>query len=59
MRRNQKKTSAGGAMALLIVFLNAIVLELAATSNRDLYSLLFFTIPLLGISVIASRSKVL
>jgi hypothetical protein len=59
MRRNQKKTSAGGAMVLLIVFLNAIVLELAATSNRDLYSLLFFTIPLLGISVIASRSKVL
>jgi hypothetical protein len=57
MRRNQKKTSAGGAMVLLTVLLNGIVLEQAATSNRDLYSLLLFTIPLLVISIIASQAK--
>ncbi len=55
MRRNQKKASAGGAMVLLMVILNGIILELAATSNPDLYSVLLFTVPLLVLSVIASR----
>jgi len=57
MRRNQKKTSAGGAMILFNLLLNAIVLEQALTSNQEMYSLLLFTIPLLVISIIASRSR--
>ena len=57
MRRIQKKTSAGGALVLLAVLLNGIILELAATSNKELYSMLFFSVPLLAIAIFASRSK--
>lgn len=58
MSRNHEKTSAGGAMTLFVVILNAIILEHAITQDRSWYAMLFITIPLLLMSLIGSKSKV-
>lgn len=58
MRRNQNKTSVGGAMVLLIALLNAIVLEQAVTQDEKWYSMLFVTIPLFLVSAIGTGKKV-
>ena len=57
MSRNQQKTSAGGAMTLLAVFLNAIILEQGISQDKSWYAMLFITIPLLLISFIGSNNK--
>ena len=58
MSRNQQKTSAGGAMTLFVVILNAIILEHAITHDKSWYMMLFITIPLLLMSLLGSKRKV-
>lgn len=58
MSRNQQKTSAGGAMTLLAVFLNAIILEQGISQDKRWYTMLFITIPLLLISFIGVKNRV-
>ncbi len=59
MQRNQNKVSAGGVIVLLFVLLNAIVLEQGFVSHPKWYKLAYVTLPLLLISIIMFRRKLL
>lgn len=59
MPRNQKKVLASGMMVLLMVFLNAFILQQGLVSNEVWYKLTFITIPLLLLSIVAFRRKFL
>lgn len=51
MIRNKKQGSAGGAILLITVLLNAIILEAAYTGNNNWYWALLMSAPLLLIAI--------
>ena len=55
MHRNQDKISVANIVILLLVFINAIVLQQGFVSHPKWYSLLYITIPLLVICMFSSR----
>jgi hypothetical protein len=58
MSRKQERTLAAGPMVLLMIVLNAIILEQGMVQSQEWYALLFVTIPLFIFSIINSKSKV-
>jgi hypothetical protein len=58
MYRNHKKISAMGVVMLLLVILNAVVLEKSFVVNSHFYKWIYITIPLLLIAIVAYRKKV-
>lgn len=57
MSPNQKNNSEAGAFVVLLVFINAIILQENLVSSGQLYLLLWFTIPLLLITVFRFRRE--
>lgn len=57
MPRNQQLVSAGGRFVLLLVLLNAVVLERGFVAGLWWYKLLYFTIPLLLLSILRFRKN--
>jgi hypothetical protein len=57
MQGNLKKVSAGGVIVLLLVLLNAIILEEAYVSNPGWYKLAWITVPLMLITIALSWRK--
>jgi len=55
MQRNQAKVSAGSIVILLLVFINAIVLQQGMIAHQEWYRFLYLTLPLLLIAVLVSR----
>lgn len=51
MQRNQKKVSVGGTVVLMLVILNALVLEQGLVSKVTGYMPLLLTVPLLLLSI--------
>ncbi|WP_155523195.1 hypothetical protein [Paracnuella aquatica] len=52
MQRNPKKVSVGGAVVLMLVMLNAFVLEQGLVSKVSGYLPLLLTVPLLLLSLV-------
>jgi len=59
MPRNQEKISAGGMIVTLLVVLSAIALERGLVSHPKWYKVAWITIPLLIISIVLHRKKML
>ena len=57
MQRNQKKVSASGVIVLVMVLLNAIILEQGLVANQNWYKLSFVALPLLLVSIVFFRRK--
>ncbi len=57
MNINTTHASPGGAITLLLVIFNAIILREAYTSNERLYYALIISLPLLALSVYNFRRK--
>jgi len=58
MQRNQQAESICGTVVLLLVLCNAVVLEHGLVAGGVWYKLLFVTLPLLLLSIIAFRKKI-
>jgi hypothetical protein len=59
MQRNPKKVSAGGGIVSLFVFVNAIVLHESYLLDANWPDLAYVTLPLLLISVVAFRLRLI
>ena len=57
MSHKEKNVSPGGAIILLLVFLNALVLKISFIHNANLYCALLATLPLLLIAILDVRQK--
>lgn len=57
MHHNRKEASTGGLVILLIVLLNAIVLQQGLTVNPVWYKAVYVTLPLLGVAIFVSRTR--
>jgi hypothetical protein len=55
MHRNQQNISFGGTLVLLLVMLNAFVLEQGLSADKEWYLPLFLTIPFLLFSLVYWR----
>ncbi|WP_018614659.1 hypothetical protein [Segetibacter koreensis] len=51
MLDKEKKTSIGGTIILLLVFINAFILKIAFIQNEKWYATLVITLPLLLIAI--------
>lgn len=58
MHRNQQKISAGGMWVLLLVLLNAIVLQQGFIAGNDWYKIAYATLPLLLVAIIVFKRKI-
>jgi hypothetical protein len=59
MPRNPKKISVSGTIVLVLVLLNVIILEKGFTANKEWYSLLVVTVPLLMVALIKGHRRML
>ena len=59
MQRNQKTVSAGGMIILVFIMINAIIFEHGYKNHAEVYKLAYITLPLLVISIMAFRRKLL
>jgi len=57
MNIDTTRVSPGGAITLLLVIFNAILLREAYTSNESLYYALIISLPLLGLNIYSFRRK--
>jgi len=55
MQRNHRKISVANIVILLLVLLNAIVLQQGLVSHPGWYCLLYVTVPLLMVCIVARR----
>jgi hypothetical protein len=55
MQRNHRKISVANIVILLLVLLNAIVLQQGLVSHPGWYYLLYVTVPLLMVCILARR----
>jgi hypothetical protein len=56
MHLDQNKGSVANAVILLLVFINAGVLEQGLVSHAEWYPLLYITVPLLMISIVFKKA---
>ncbi|MEO5946426.1 MAG: hypothetical protein ABIP79_06380 [Chitinophagaceae bacterium] len=57
MLRSQKNSTISGALMALLVFINVIILKESIVTVKELYWLLWLTIPLLLITIFRFRRK--
>ena len=59
MQQNKKKFSAGGSLVLITTLLNAVVLTQGYISHPDWYAQLLLTLPLMLVSVLLFKRRLL